>query len=174
MSMIGSRRLAAIAAGALLLFSVAAAPVVAKPPTWSHSDARVCSQPGPGQARCTAIARTFSKDGHPVHAQTPMALDEVTAADGVGYFDGITIRTAYGIIGQGDPSKVIAIVDAYDAVNAFSNMTTFRNGSNLPTIQNCSLATLTSLTSTSGSPCFAKVSQTGGTTLPAPDAGWAN
>src|SRR3954466_2402682 len=99
MSMIGSRRLAAIAAGALLLFSVAAAPVVAKPPAWSHHDARVCGQPGPGQARCPGIARPCSKECGPVHARTPAALDEATAADGVGYFDGVTIRTAYGIIG---------------------------------------------------------------------------
>src|SRR4051795_10382164 len=114
MSMIGSRRLTAIGAGALLLFSVAAAPVVAKPPAWSHSDARVCGQPGPGQARCTAIARTFSKDGRRVHTEAPLALDEATAAAGVGHFDGTTIRTAYGITGEGDPSRVIAIVDAYD------------------------------------------------------------
>src|SRR4051812_7689705 len=174
MTMIGSRRLAAIGAGALLLFSVAAAPVVAKPPAWSHSDARVCGQPGPGQARCTAIARTFSKDGHALHAQSPSSLDEATAAAASTYYTGITIRTAYGISGQGDPSRVIAIVDAFDAVNAFANLTTFRDGSNLPTMDNCSLASLTSLPSGSLRPCFTKVGQTGGTTLPTPDAGWAN
>src|SRR3954454_6121885 len=174
MSMIGSRRLAAIGAGALLLFSAAAAPVVAKPPAWSHSDARVCGKPGPGQARCTAIARTFSKDGRPVHAQTPAALDEATAAAASTYYTGITIRTAYGISGQGDPSKVIAIVDAFDAVNAFADLTTFRNDSNLPTINSCSVATLTSLTSGAADPCFAKVGQTVGSTLPPADSGWAN
>src|SRR6478736_4416462 len=52
-SMIRSSRLAAVIAGCLLLLSVVAAPVVAKPPSWSHHDAHVCGQPGEGQASCT-------------------------------------------------------------------------------------------------------------------------
>src|SRR6478735_1131050 len=70
-SMIRSSRIAAVIAGCLLLLSVVAAPVAAKPPSWSHHDAHVCGQPGEGQASCTAIARTFYKDGHAYHAGSP-------------------------------------------------------------------------------------------------------
>ena len=92
--MIRSRRLAAVFAGCLLLLSIVAAPVSAKPPSWSHHDARVCSQPGAGQASCTAVARTFYKDGHAYHTPTPSALDEATAAALSVSYDGTSIRTA--------------------------------------------------------------------------------
>ena len=50
----------------------------------------------------------------------------------------------------------------------------FRTDSGLPAIQSCTLATLTTLTTSAPSPCFTKTNQTGGTSLPAADAGWAN
>src|SRR4051812_45649611 len=168
------QRLAAVVAALVLLSVAVAAPVSAKPPTWSHKDAAVCPPQSHGQAGCTSVARTFYVDGAKYHARTMGDLARAAAAAQATYFHGPDIRTAYGITAQGNPSKVIAIVDAYDDPNAFSNLTRFRNDQGLPAIQNCSLATLTSLTSSSPSPCFTKTNQTGGSSLPPADAGWAN
>ncbi len=169
------QRLAAVVAGSLLLLSlIGAAPAAAKAPSWSHKDAHVCGQPGAGQARCTSIARSFYVDGHAYHATSKVALASAAAADQVSYVTGSSIRTAYGLTAQGDPSMVIAIVDAYDDPGAFANLTMFRSDSHLPAIQSCSLASLTNLTSSAGSPCFTKTNQTGGTSLPSADAGWSN
>ncbi len=168
------QRLAAVLAALVLLSVVVAAPVSAKPPTWSHKDAAVCQQQGGGHAGCTSVARAFYVDGAKYHAKTKGDLARAAAAAQATYFHGPDIRTAYGITAQGNPSKVIAIVDAYDDPNAFSNLTRFRSDQGLPAIQNCSLATLTSLTSSAPSPCFTKTNQSGGSSLPSADAGWAN
>ena len=176
MSMIAfGQRLAAIVAGALLLFSVAGAlPVAAKAPTWSHRDAHVCAQPGPNQARCDAIARTFYVDGQVSTTRTKSALKVTAAAAQSIYFNGTSLRTAYGLTAQGDPSLVVAIVDAYDDPNALTNVNRFRTDSGLQPLGDCSLATLTSLTSSASSPCFTKTNQSGGTLLPTANAGWSN
>ena len=168
------RRLAALVAAALLLSIFAAAPVAAQAPSWSHKDARVCAATGADQARCTSIARTFYLNGTKFQAKTKSALRAVPTAAQTTWFHGPDLRTAYGITATGDPSKVVAIVDAYDDPNAYTNLTRFRTDQNLPTLPSCDLATLTSLTSSSGSPCFTKVNQTGGTSLPAADSGWSN
>jgi hypothetical protein len=171
------QRLAVIVAGALLLFSVVGAlPVAAKAPSWSHKDAHVCAQPGPDQARCTAIARAFYRDG--TEAATPtkasLAVTAAAAAQSI-YFNGTNLRTAYGLTATGDPSLVVAIVDAYDDPNAFANVSRFRSDTpGMPPLTSCSLATLTTLTSTAPSPCFTKTNQSGGTSLPTADAGWSN
>ncbi len=175
------QRLAAVAAAlsllsAFLLSAVGAPPAAAGTQSWSHRDARVCGQAGAGQAQCTAIARAFYQGGVEFQARTRSDLAAAAAAAQATYYTGTSIRTAYGITAQGDPSKVIAIVDAYDDPSAFANLTTFRSGWGLPAMasQPCTLATLTGLTSTSGSPCFTKVNETGGTSLPAANAGWSN
>jgi len=168
------RRLAAVVAAALLLSIFAAAPAAARAPSWSHRDARVCGAVGADQARCTSIARTFYENGSAFHARTKSDLRVVPTAAQTTWFHGPDLRTAYGITAQGDPSKVVAIVDAYDDPNAFANLTRFRTDQNLATMPTCDLATLTSLTSSSGNPCFTKVNQTGGTSLPKADSGWSN
>ena len=169
-----TRRLAAVVAAVLLLSVVGTPPAVATTPTWSHRDARVCGQAGPGQARCLSIVRTFYHDGHAVHARTESDLAAATPADQVTWFHGPDLRTAYGITGQGDPAWVVAIVDAYDDPDAFANLAQFRSDQHLPDIKTCTLATLTGLTSSASSPCFTKVNQSGGTSLPSADAGWSN
>ena len=176
MSMIrfGQRRAAVAAAALFVLSVVGASPAAAGAPSWSHRDAQVCARPGAGQVRCTAIARAFYLDGRAYQARTESALAGAAAAAQSTYYTGTSIRTAYGLTAQGDPSLVVAIVDAYDDTNAFANVTRFRTDSGLPAIQSCTLATLTTLTSSAGSPCFAKTNQTGGTSLPAADAGWSN
>ena len=176
MSMIRfGRRLAAVVAAALLILSVVGvAPVLARAPSWSHRDARVCGQPAAGQARCTAVARAFYQSGRMYQARTESDLARAAAAAQATWFHGPDIRTAYGITAQGDPSRVVAIVDAYDDPSALANLTRFRADQGLPAIQSCTLAQLTTLGSSATSPCFSKTNQTGGTTLPSADSGWSN
>jgi subtilase family serine protease len=168
------QRLAAVVVASLLLSVVGAPPAAAGAPSWSHRDAHVCGQAAAGQARCTSVARAFYLDGVEFDARTASDLATAAAAAQATWYSGTSIRTAYGITAQGDPSRVVAIVDAYDDPNAFADLTRFRSDSGLPEIQGCTLATLTSLTSSASSPCFAKTNQTGGTSLPSADAGWSN
>ena len=168
------RRLATVVSVSVLVFALGAAGAAAKPPTWSHRDAHVCAKAGSGQARCTSLARTFYVDGRAYHARNEADLARVAAEVQPTWFHGPDIRTAYGITGQGDPSRVVAIVDAYDDPGALANLTRFRGDQGLPAIQSCTLAQLTALTSSATSPCFTKTNQTGGTSLPSANAGWSN
>ncbi len=129
-----------------------------------------------GRARCDARAslECSTSTGTAYQARTESDLAAAAAAAQATYYSGTTIRTAYGITASGDPSQVVAIVDANDDPNAFANLTRFRGDSGLPAIQSCTLATLASLTSSAGGPCFTKTNQTGGTSLPSADAGWSN
>jgi hypothetical protein len=169
------RRLAVVlAASFILLLAAGAAPATARAPIWSHRDARVCSESATGRAQCTAIARSFYLGGSQVGARTEGDLARAAAAAQTSWFHGPDLRTAYGITAQGDPSRVVAIVDAYDDPSALANLTRFRSDQGLPAIQSCSLAQLTALTSSATSPCFTKTNQSGGTSLPAADSGWSN
>src|SRR3954452_13005781 len=106
------QRSAAVVAGALLLFTlIGALPAAAAAPTWSHKDAHVCGQPGQAHVRCQAIARAFYLDGQEVPTRSKSALKQTAAAAGVSYQTGKSLPTAYGLTAQGDPSKVVAIVD---------------------------------------------------------------
>jgi PKD repeat protein len=169
------QRFAAMVAAALLLSVAAAVPVVAQQPGWSHGDQRVCSRPGADQARCASIARTIYRNGLPFQARTTAELAAAAAAASVGYFHGLDLRTAYGITADqvGDPSRVIAIVDAYDDRNAFANLTRFRDDQGMTGAAHMDSCTLSQLSSASN-PCFVKVNQNGGTSLPRRNNGWAN
>jgi hypothetical protein len=168
----------AIAAMVSLLVAPSAAALTdpAAGHSWSHRDAHVCSPSAGGQAACTSIARVLYRDGAAYYAPTaPDLRDGARAAASIS-FSAVGIRTAYGIVGQGDPSRVVAIVDAYDDPNAYAHLTTYRNGESpqLPPMANCTVSQLTGLTSSASNPCFTKVNQTGGTTLPSADSGWSN
>jgi subtilase family serine protease len=168
----------AIAAMVSLLVAPSAAALTdpAAGHSWSHRDAHVCSPSAGGQAACTSIARVLYRDGTAYYAPTVPDLRDGARATASISFSAVGIRTAYGIVGQGDPSRVIAIVDAYDDPNASSHLTTYRSGESpqLPTMVPCTLNQLTGLTSTASNPCFTKVNQAGGTTLPSADSGWSN
>lgn len=77
-------------------------------------------------------------------------------------------RKAYGVTGEAKKTPVVAIVDAYDQPNMLSDLQTYSSTFNLPQLANCSVVITKSTT-----PCFKKVDQTGGTTYPTSDAGWA-
>jgi subtilase family serine protease len=108
----------------------------------------VCGPQAAGIARCHAIVVS---DGHgqPQATATPSGY---APAD---------LQSAYklpsGVAGAG---QTVAIVDAYDDPNAASNLATYRAQFGLP-----------ACTTTNG--CFRKVDQTGGTSYPRGNSGWA-
>jgi subtilase family serine protease len=65
---------------------------------------------------------------------------------------------------------MVAIVDAYDDPNAYKDLAQYRTTEKLPSIASCSVSELT----TSTTPCFAKVNQSGvGGSYPNANTGWA-
>ena len=142
------QRLAAVAAALSLLsaflLSAVGAPPAAGTQSWSHRDARVCGQAGAGPPnapgwleRSSTRAASSSRPGpgrtSPRRPRRPRPPTTRARASGPP-----TASPA-----QGNPSKVIAIVDAYDDPSAFANLTTFRSGWGLPAMasQPCTLAT---------------------------------
>lgn len=103
-----------------------------------------------GQLRCFALALT----------RQGLAGPEIFAGP-VGYRPD-QIRAAYGLAGLQASGRTVAIVDAFDDPTAESDLATYRNTFGLPPC-------------TSANGCFTKVNQNGfGSSLPAPDYGWAD
>ena len=148
---------------------------------WTVKDTDVCAPINGDDFSCLAKVRHFINNGAEVFSPTQADLGNVIkrfnsfggvnpqAAPGVNPISGAGLRTAYNITNLGDPTKVIAIVDAYDNPKAFSNLTTFRSQNSLPTMNSCALANI----NTSATPCFAKVNQSLGMTPPSANTGWA-
>ena len=117
------KQAAVIAVAAMLALLGAPSAAAAGPgasPSWTHQDVHVCNPAGTDQAACTSIARVLYENGLPYQAATPAQLQAAARAAASISFTAVGIRTAYGITGQGDPSRVIAIVDAYDDPGARS------------------------------------------------------
>src|SRR3954454_19752079 len=120
---------------------------------WAESNKPVC--PGPahnGAARCHAHVETDAK-GKPL-ARPPPTQAALTPAD---------LRAAYGLTSlslSNGTNKTIAIVDAYHYPTAENDLNVYRQQYGIPAC-------------TSANGCFRQVNQTGGTTPPATDAGWA-
>jgi subtilase family serine protease len=114
----------------------------------THRNNHVCSAPATGAAACNAIRHDTYVNGQPApNATTP---------SGYGPAD---IQSAYGLTGA-TSSNTVAIVDAYDDPTAEADLGTYR-----------SHFALSACTTANG--CFRKVNQTGGTTPPRKDGGWA-
>ncbi len=109
----------------------------------AHRAARVCAASAPGTAACHAYVRT----------------DLAPAATPSGYGPA-QLRSAYNLTTSGSASQTIAIVDAYDAPNAESDLATYRSQYGLPAC-------------TTANGCFRKVDQNGGTKYPHRNTGWA-
>ena len=137
-----------IAVGALIFAS--SAPAGATPPAadfgLSH---RVCSAPSAGSAACDALV-VDRANGSPSATSAPTGLSPATVKSAYGFS---TSATA----GSG---KTVAIVDAYNDPSAESDLAVFSSTFGLP-----------SCTTANG--CFQKVNQTGGTTPPKTNTGWA-
>jgi subtilase family serine protease len=106
--------------------------------------------PGPasaGTARCHSRVTT-DKNGNPNAGSLP-------AGYGPAQF-----RGGYNLTATGSSSTTIGIVDAYDDPNIESDLAVYSSQFGLPAC-------------TTANGCFQKVNQTGGTSYPRKDAGWA-
>ncbi|MFJ5026604.1 hypothetical protein ACIQB5_00655 [Streptomyces sp. NPDC088560] len=111
----------------------------------------LCAHPtAPGHVACLAEARTDVLQRLTVSPHTPPS--------GYGPAD---LQSAYNLPSASAGSgRTVAIVDALDDPNAESDLAAYRAQYGLPAC-------------TTANGCFHKVNQTGGTTYPAADAGWA-
>jgi subtilase family serine protease len=134
---------AALATAAVSAPSLAATPTVAP----AHGSERTCANATAGHATCFArVVTDFS--GKPLVTTTP---------SGYGPTD---IRSAYNLGTASGGGRTVAIVDAYDDPTAEQDLATYRSAFGLAPC-------------TTANGCFRKVNQTGGTTPPKADAGWA-
>jgi subtilase family serine protease len=118
-------------------------------------------------ASCNARVVTDSR-GKPFKAK-PSATSAVA-----GYHPS-DLQSAYALPSSTAGSgETVAIVDAYDDPNAYSDLKTYRaNFPGLPSIDPCSVSS-GQVTRTTNNPCFVKVNQNGSTTtMPYRNGGWA-
>jgi hypothetical protein len=134
------------------LFLVFATSAAADAPSVSLDTAykSVCGDAAPGYMHCDAEVAT-STGGVQLRSSAPFG------------FSPSDLQKAYGVTGAaaskgGD--QTIAIVDAFDAPKAESDLATYRAKFGLPAC-------------TSANGCFKKVDQNGGTSFPASDPSWA-
>jgi subtilase family serine protease len=143
------RRLAlAVTVGAAVLTAAVSVPSTASAqPTGRHGSERTCGAVPAGYAACFARVVTDAS-GKPQATTTP---------SGYGPAD---LRSAYNLGSASGAGKTVAIVDAYDDPTAEQDLAVYRSYYGLPAC-------------TTANGCFRKVNQTGGTTPPKADAGWA-
>jgi subtilase family serine protease len=128
---------------------VAASSATAAPTHPAAHVRHVCSTtPAAGYAACQASFVTTSTTGAAPAAAAPSGLNP---AD---------IRSAYNLNSASSGGKTVAIVDAYNDPTAEADLGVYR-----------SQFGLSACTTANG--CFRKVNQTGGTSYPPTDAGWA-
>ncbi|GAA2000964.1 Kelch repeat-containing protein [Catenulispora subtropica] len=119
--------------------------------TGAKPDARaVCPPAAKGAFTCFALQRTD------IAGSTGLTRAAATPA-GFGPAD---LLSAYNLPADGGAGATVAIVDAYDDPNAEADLALYRSQFGLPAC-------------TTADGCFKKVDQTGGTSYPAPNAGWA-
>ncbi len=120
--------------------------------------APVCPELSKDAVRCHAHV-VVDKQGNPIPFTAPPGY-------GPAQFHG-----AYSLPTNATTStpRIIAIVDAYDDPNIFSDLNTYSNYYKIPIMQQCS-----GLIASSGTACFKKVNQRGETTnYPTVNSGWA-
>ncbi|HEV2261523.1 MAG TPA: hypothetical protein VGR69_04460 [Candidatus Rubrimentiphilum sp.] len=87
-------------------------------------------------------------------------INQSSGAQIRGYYP-CDLQNAYNLAVSGGAGQTVAIVDAFDDPNAEADFDVYRATFGLPACQ-------------ASTGCFRKVNQTGGTTYPAPDSGWAS
>jgi len=112
----------------------------------THRAAHVCAKAPAGFAGCEAVVRLNGK-GTPAAAATPRGLGP---AD---------IQAAYALTGNAS-GRTVAIVDAYNDPTAEADLGVYRSTFGLPAC-------------TTANGCFRKVNQTGGSSMPRTNGGWA-
>ena len=143
------RLMLAATIGAALTAAVVVAPTSSASPAaraW-HGSARTCPAASTGFAACLARVVTDAS-GKPL------------ATGGPSGYNPADIRSAYGLGSASSGGKTVAIVDAYDDPTAEADLGVYR-----------AQFGLSACTTANG--CFKKVNQTGGSSLPKVNAGWA-
>ncbi len=159
--------LAVVSAGALVTGGMlaTAAPSLAATPASSGSAAvtgngtaatgtqvgnaqHMCAAPKLGNMACLALART--------NVMHHLGITPNATPSGYGPTD---LQSAYSLPAGGS-GQTVAIVDAQDDPNAEADLGTYRSQYGLPAC-------------TTANGCFRKVNQTGGTSYPTADSGWA-
>jgi subtilase family serine protease len=152
--------LAVVAAGALAAGGMvaAAAPSVAATPAAGNGTAatgstagdaqHLCATPGKGQMACLALART--------NVEHHLGITPAATPSGYGPTD---LQSAYALPSAGS-GQTVALVDAQDDPSAEADLGTYRSQYGLAAC-------------TTANGCFKKVNQTGGTSYPTADSGWA-
>ena len=134
-----------VVVGALALIAV---PVAAQGANGHANFHAVCPGPAVGAAHCHALVVTDAH-GNPRAGSAPTGLSPAT------------IKSVYGFpTGTTAGAGTIAIVDAYDDPTAESDLNVFSNQFGLPAC-------------TTANGCFKKVNQSGGSSYPRADSGWA-
>jgi subtilase family serine protease len=114
----------------------------------------VCGKEASGHVRCMSYVTTNAQ-GKVVPAISPS----------VGYGPN-NFLSAYNLgTGITNKNKIIAIIDAYDQPNIFSDLNTYSDGFGISRLNQCTVSSTTSS-------CFQKVDQRGGTNYPISDLGW--
>ncbi|GAA1261045.1 hypothetical protein GCM10009665_58610 [Kitasatospora nipponensis] len=140
----------ALAALGLLAPTAHAAGAATATPNGQNNVKHVCAAPAhPGLMACLALART--------DIVQPNVLAPNATPSGYGPTD---LQSAYKLPANGGAGQTVAIVDAQDDPNAESDLAAYRSQYGLPAC-------------TTANGCFKKVSQTGTSSYPSPDSGWA-
>ncbi len=138
----------ALAGAATLVAGVlAVTPAAAATPNVERS----CARPTKAHTMaCNALRRT--------DIVTPKTISPNATPSGLGPAN---LQSAYGLpSGSAGSGVTVAIVDAYNDPNADSDLAVYRSQYGLPAC-------------TKANGCFSQVNQTGGSTLPGNDSGWA-
>ncbi|SFW87836.1 S53 family peptidase [Amycolatopsis australiensis] len=151
------RRTPVFAAAFTVALAVTAPVAEAAPAQHGHAQ-RVCSAAPAGFAACNAWIDT---DAVPAAA--------AAMPSGLGPADLLSAYNLGTLAGSAGAGRTIAIVDAYDAPTAFADVNVYRAQYGIPALASCTPSSVDASTT----PCFAKADQSGGTTYPRKDGGWA-
>ncbi|WP_405593075.1 putative Ig domain-containing protein [Streptomyces sp. NBC_01190] len=110
---------------------------------------RLCATPAKGFMSCMALVRT--------DVTHHLGVTPDATPSGYGPTD---LQSAYALPSSAGSGATVAIVDAQDDPNAAADLSTYRTQYGLPAC-------------TTANGCFRKVNQTGGTSYPTADSGWA-
>jgi subtilase family serine protease len=138
----------ALATSTLVAAGAGPAGAAASPTGTAHSSARVCAVAPAGYAACASRVVT-DPSGKPVTSATTPS----------GYGPS-SIQSAYALTGKSGGGRTVAIVDAYDDPTAESDLSVYRAQFGLAAC-------------TTANGCFRKVNQSGGSTPPRTNGGWA-
>lgn len=131
-----------------MFFRVVSAALLFSSAAFAADHRPVCPGPAaPGTSRCHARVIT-NTHGIPLAASAPSG------------YGPLQFRIAYGLPASASTVKTIAIVDAYNDPNIESDLGVYSKQYGLPVC-------------TTANGCFKKVNQTGGTSYPQTNAGWA-